>query len=116
MEKAGFVYRHAAKIDMFLDGPGAERGMLCTSFLLASVFDRKIYFPPLNLNIAEEHQAFRLLDLESLVRMKLTSFRLKDQVHLQDMIEVGLVDQSWVSKYPPELAARLQQILDTPDG
>jgi hypothetical protein len=48
--------------------------------------------------------------------MKLTSYRDKDRTHLRDMIGVGLVDVSWLSKLPPELAARLQHLLDTPDG
>jgi hypothetical protein len=54
--------------------------------------------------------------LESLIVMKLMSNRRKDQVHVQDMIGVGLVDSSWLSKLPPELAGRLKQIMDTPDG
>jgi hypothetical protein len=29
---------------------------------------------------------------------------------------VGLVDESWRTKLPVELAARLQSLLDTPDG
>jgi hypothetical protein len=44
------------------------------------------------------------------------SNRRKDQVHIQDMISVGLIDATWLAKRPPELAARLQQILATPDG
>lgn len=48
--------------------------------------------------------------------MKLTSFRLKDQVHLQDMVQLGLIDATWPAKFRPELAERLQQILDNPDG
>jgi len=50
------------------------------------------------------------------VRIKLTAFRRKDQVHLTDMIGVGLIDQSWTTRLPPVLAERLQQLLDTPDG
>ena len=48
--------------------------------------------------------------------MKLTSFRRKDQVHLLDFLEVGLIDAGWVARFPPELGARLQTLLDTPDG
>ena len=48
--------------------------------------------------------------------MKLTSFRDKDRVHLRDLIGVGLIDPSWLTKFPPELAERLKQILDTPDA
>jgi hypothetical protein len=31
-------------------------------------------------------------------------------------MSVGLIDESWRSKLPDELAARLQTLLDTPDG
>jgi hypothetical protein len=48
--------------------------------------------------------------------MKLTSFRDKDRTHLRDMVGVGLIDQTWVTRYPPELASRLQELLDNPDG
>ena len=61
-------------------------------------------------------KSYRVLALEALVRMKLTSYRRKDQVHLLDMLEIGLIDASWPTRYPPELAARLQHLIDTPDG
>ena len=48
--------------------------------------------------------------------MKLTSFRDKDRTHVRDMIDVGLVDDSWLAQLPAELAARLQQLLANPDG
>jgi hypothetical protein len=59
---------------------------------------------------------FHVVDLEPLVRMKLTSYRLKDRVHLLDMISVGLLDESWPGRFPPELASRLQTLLDNPDS
>jgi hypothetical protein len=37
-------------------------------------------------------------------------------MHLRDMLAVQLIDSSWLTKVPPELAERLQHILDTPDG
>jgi hypothetical protein len=48
--------------------------------------------------------------------MKLTAYRRADQVHLADLISVGLIDASWLSRLPPDLAARLKEILDTPNG
>jgi hypothetical protein len=48
--------------------------------------------------------------------MKLTSFRRKDQVHLQDMLDVGLIDETWLERFPAELRVRLQELIDTPDG
>ena len=45
--------------------------------------------------------------------MKLTSYRLKDRVHLLDMLEVGLIDESWYGSLTPELAARLKEVVDS---
>jgi hypothetical protein len=53
---------------------------------------------------------FHVVELEPLVRMKLTSYRLKDRVHLLDMISVGLVDTTWPARFDSELAARLQSL------
>ena len=68
-----------------------------------------------DLTSLDRHETFRIVTLDSLVRMKLTSFRRKDQVHLLDMIEVGLVDDSWPTKLPHELGDRLQELLDNPE-
>lgn len=116
MEAAGFVYRHAASIDMFLDGPGAK-ARDAVHVLFANEKVREDYaLPTPDVTESEPGGTFRVLSLEALVRMKLTSNRRKDQVHLQDFLEVGLIDASWPARFPPELAARLQHILDTPDG
>ncbi len=64
----------------------------------------------------EQVKDIRTLPLEALVRMKLTSFRDKDRVHLRDMLDVGLIDASWLERFSPRLRARLQELLDTPDG
>jgi hypothetical protein len=45
--------------------------------------------------------------------MKLTSFRLKDKVHLLDMLEVGLIDESWCNRLPADFAARLREVIAT---
>ena len=59
---------------------------------------------------------FRTVSLEALLKLKLTSFRKKDQVHVLDMLDVELIDASWVEKLPPGLGERLQQLIDDPDG
>jgi hypothetical protein len=61
-------------------------------------------------------ETFRLVTLEALVLMKLTSFRDKDRVHLRDLIGVGLVDESWLEKVAVPLRSRLQELLDNPEG
>jgi hypothetical protein len=32
------------------------------------------------------------------------------------LLDVGLIDASWCRHYPAELAARLQLLVDTPEG
>ena len=115
-EAAGFVYRHAASIDMFLDGKGGK-ARDAVHVILANEKVRPEYAAPAP-DVTEYHAgaSFRVLVLESLVRMKLTSFRDKDRTHLRDFIGVGLLDETWPAKFPPELAERLQLLLDTPDG
>lgn len=48
--------------------------------------------------------------------MKLNSFHVKDRMHLLDMIDVELLDESWCARFPPELATRLKELLDNPNG
>jgi hypothetical protein len=65
---------------------------------------------------AEPPDPFRVVTLDALVRMKATSFRDKDRTHLRDLLDVGLIDATWIPQLPPELGARLQQLIDTPEG
>ena len=48
-----------------------------------------------------------------LVRMKLTSFRLKDRVHIQDMDGVGLITAEIEASLPEVLRERLAQVRAT---
>jgi hypothetical protein len=116
LEAAGFIYRRVAGIEMFLDGPTAKaRDAVHIVFSGEKV--REHYLAPVpDITESESFQAFRVLNLESLVRMKLTSYRRKDQVHILDMIQVGLLDSSWIERFPAELAVRLKQLCDDPDG
>lgn len=116
LEAAGFVYRHAASIDMFLDGVEAKaRDAIHLVFAAEKVRDDHITPAP-DVDESEPGGSFRVATLEALVRMKLNANRRKDQVHLLDFIEVGLIDATWVVRFPAELGARLQHLLDTPDG
>jgi hypothetical protein len=116
LEAAGFIYRRSAGIEMFLDGPGAK-ARDAVHILFANEKVRPEYEAPAP-DVAESEQgvAFRAISLSALVRMKLTSFRDKDRTHVRDMIDVGLVDDSWLAQLPAELADRLQQLLANPDG
>jgi hypothetical protein len=113
---AGFVFRHAKSIDMFLDGPDAKARDAIHIVFAGEKIDERYLTPAPDVSEADHDGPFQILDLEALVRMKLTSHRLKDQVHLLDMIGVGLIDESWPARFPTKLAARLQTLLDNPDG
>jgi hypothetical protein len=101
---------------MFLDGPnGRARDAVHVVFAREKV--RPEYSQPApDVTEAEQAPSFRLVGLEGLVRMKLTSFRDRDRVHLRDLVDVGLVDAAWLARLPAELAPRLREILDSPEG
>ena len=116
LEAVGFIYRHAASIDMFLDGPKAKaRDAVHVVFANEKVRTDSIAASP-DVTAAEVAPPFQVLSLEALVQMKLTSFRLKDRVHLQDLLSVGQIDASWCDRLPPVLAERLREVLANPEG
>lgn len=116
LEPAGFVYCHNFGVDMFLDGP--EGRPTSAVHLLFACEQVRIGDQALTPDVTESVPAagFRVISLSALVQMKLTSFRDKDRTHLRDLIGVGQIDQSWPARLPPALAARLQEILDNPNG
>ncbi len=116
LARAGFVGCEVAGVTMFLDGPAAgPRDALHVLFAGEKVQPDHL-LPAPDVDEAEKGDNYRVLALAPLVRMKLTAFRDKDRVHLRDLIGVGLVDASWLACLPAELAGRLKQLLDTPEG
>jgi hypothetical protein len=115
MEAAGFIYRHVKGIDMFLDGPGAKARDAVHVIFAGEKVRPEDLAPAPDINETQNIDEHTTLRLDALVRMKLTSFCRKDQMHLLDMIDVELIDQSWTSRLPP-LAERLQELLDNPEG
>ena len=116
LDSAGFVFRHVKSVDMFLDGPNAKARDAIHVIFAGEKVDSDYLAPAPDVSESNHDGPFQIVDLEPLVRMKLTSYRRKDQVHLLDMIDVGLVDESWPARFPAELASRLQELLDNPDG
>ena len=113
---AGFMFRHVKGIDMFLDGPAAGPRDAVHIIFAGEKVHADDPSPAPDVSESESPPPFRLLELEALVRMKLTAFRRKDQVHLQDLIELGLIDSSWCERLPTPLADRLRHLLATPEG
>ncbi len=114
LESAGFIHWNTTGLDVFLDGPqGKPRDGVHILFAREMIWPDE---PSANPDVTESEDTpdFRVLSLDALVRVKLTAYRRKDQVHLLDMIEVGLVDSTWIPRLPAALAARLQHLFDTP--
>jgi len=116
MTDAGFHYRQTAGVDMFTEMPDAS-ARDAVHVVLAGEMIRPDDFDP-NPDIEPNTRAnnFNTVRLETLVRMKLNSFRDKDRVHVRDMIEVGLINESWLAKFPSHFQSRLKMILDDPMG
>jgi hypothetical protein len=116
LEAAGFVYHHLLDVDTFIDGPqGKPSGGIQILFAGEKVRRDDEHALP-DLDESERAALFQVATLEALAPMKLSAWRDKDRTHLRDLIGVGLLDATWPARLPPPLGARLQQLLDDPNG
>jgi hypothetical protein len=116
LEAVGFVYHHLLDIEVFIDGPeGKPSGGVHLLFAGEKVKRDDEHKLP-EIDESERAAEFQVVSLESIVRMKLIAWRDKDRTHLRDMIGVGLLDATWPARFPAPLGARLQQLLDDPNG
>lgn len=87
----GLEYRRAAGVDMLVyrDAPSVKRAV---HLVFAGEKVGPEYEEPAPvLAKSRRLQGMWLVPLHDLIRMKLTSFRLKDQTHLKDMDEASLI-------------------------
>jgi hypothetical protein len=116
LQTVGFTYRHVNKLDIFLDGPNAKiRDSVHVVFAGEKVREHEAFSNP-DVTESVEATLYKIVSLEALVRIKLTAYRDKDRTHLRDLLEVGLIDATWVAMLPAELGQRLQALIDTPEG
>ncbi len=114
--QVGFVAEQVMDVTMFLDGKEGKPSQ-AVHVIWAAEKVRQDYASPAPLpNQTRNLAGKQVIDLVELVQMKLNSHRRKDQVHLLDMIGVGLIDATWPEKFHPKLGERLQALLDDPDG
>lgn len=117
MEGDGFIYRHVAGMDLFLDGPAARaEDAVHVVFARQKVRPQSIEPAPDVRDTVRLGEGLRVVPLEALVRMKLTSFRDRDRTHLRDLIGVGLIGERDLADLPDLLAARLRELLENPEG
>ena len=103
VEPFGLQYRHVAGVDMLVQKgqPSARRAV---HMVFTGEKVRQEYVEPVpEMDAARTIKGVRLILLVNLIRMKLTSFRLKDQMHLKDLDEVGAIT--------PEIEGGLSQLL-----
>jgi nitrogen regulatory protein PII len=116
LEQVGFVAGRVMDVVMFRDGEEGKPSEAIHLLFAGEKLQAEHLLPMPEIETVVAPSDVKVLRLESLVTMKLMSNRRKDQVHLLDLISVGLIDGTWPSRFPPELGQRLQHLLETPDG
>jgi len=109
-ESFGLRHRHVAGVDMLVrpDQPSARRAI---HLVFAGERVRPDAVEPTpEMGPYRKLRGLRLIPLADLVRMKLTSFRLKDQTHLKDLDEARLITPDVEAGLSPILAERLAQV------
>ena len=116
LESTGFIYHHVWGVDAFIDGPQGKPSEGVHLLFAGEKLKPSDLLELPELEDSERANEFQVISLEGIVRMKLIAYRRKDQVHLLDLIGVGLLDASWPARFLPPLAERLQILLDDPNG
>lgn len=109
VEPFGLEYRHAAGVDML-----AQKGKPSARRAVHMIFEgekvRPEYSEPVpKLDARRTIQGIPVVPLAHLVTMKLTSFRAKDEAHINDLDEQKLITPEIEAGLPPVLRERLAQ-------
>ena len=114
--ESGFRFRHAAGVDMLVHG-GADSARSAVHLVFSGELIRPDYPAPApQIEPERKHIHGRdvlVIPVADLLRMKLTSFRLKNQVHIKTLDAAGLITFEVEKKLPPVLAARLKHVRET---
>ena len=116
LESAGFCRDSVMDVIVFLDGPDGKPSQGIHVLLAGRKVKPQYASPTPHTDDASIVDGKRIINLEALVEMKLNSFRDKDRMHLRDLLQIELIDATWPDRFAPPLAARLQELIDDPDG
>lgn len=113
VEPHGFIYRHAAGLDMFLlaENPNARSGVHLV-FVGEKLRPGDLEAIPASEPVRTK-EGILIAPVADLVHMKLTSFRLKDKVHIQDLDGVGLITPEIEAGLSEPLRQRLAEVRAT---
>ena len=108
-----FRFRHVAGLDMLLYG-ASDSARNSVHLLFSGEKVRPNQATP-NPGIEPQRKTFlgkrvAVIPFADLLRMKLSSYRLKDQVHVQVMDASGLITPAVVASLPPDLQERLDRV------
>ena len=116
LEAVGFIHSFTFGIDIFVDGPEGKAREAVHIIFAGERVKPGDSVPAPDLSATAAFEGYKIVAFDRLLVMKLTAFRLKDRVHLLDMIDVGLIDAATLDRLPVELRPRLEQLLNNPDG
>jgi hypothetical protein len=107
----GFEYRHAAEVDMLVDAD-APKARSAVHLIFVGERVRPEYLEPVPgfSPPVRTKEGVPIAPVADIVKMKLTSFRLRDRVHLKDLDAVGLITPEIEGILSPALRARLQNV------
>ncbi len=111
--QGGFRYKHVRGIDMLLDpGKPDVHSAVHLLFLNEKVRPGDLEEVP-GSEPDRTKEGILIAPVKDMVTMKLTSFRLKDKVHVQDMDSVGLITTEIEKNLSPALLERLAEVRAT---
>ena len=110
----GFRYRHVAGVDMLVDAEAPKAHSAVHLVFIGEKVRQEYSEPVPTFSPAVRYEnGISIISVADLVKMKLTSFRLKDRVHVQDLDGVGLINPEIEAGLSPTLVERLKQIRAT---
>jgi hypothetical protein len=110
LEPHGFTFRHAGGVDMFVDANNPQASaavhlLFAGERVRSEDLEVVPYSPP-----EQAPRGFMIAPVADLVHMKLTSYRLKDQVHIQDLDHAALITPEIEQSLSAPLLARLKEV------
>jgi hypothetical protein len=113
-EPFGFTHRHAAGVDMLVDTADPKaRNAVHLIFVREKVRPEYLEPVPDFSPVAPTEDGMLVAPVADLLKMKLTSFREKDRVHVRDMDGVGLITPEIEAQLSEPLRERLAQVRAT---
>lgn len=116
LESVGFVHRPELFRGAFTDGPEGKARNGVRLWIAGERVRPDDLLPLPDVSERIVGAEFPVVTLEAQIRTNLDRNRRVDGMYLRDMLGVGLFDWSWPERFPPILADRLRQVLNTPDG